>query len=75
MPTATQPPRTPLPNHLCPCCETPLSSEPMSAGFVVWCASLKCQSNRADVGAIGSTPEAAAADLIKDMETKPDWDE
>jgi hypothetical protein len=54
---------------------TPLSSEPLSAGFITWCASLKCPSKQGDVGAIGMTAEAAADQLIEQMESNPDWNE
>ncbi len=61
----------------CPCCHTPLKTgfEMKDNHFVAWCANGKCASYKANDGATGKTEEQAQQNLIKLLESKPDWSE
>lgn len=65
---------TRLPTHLCPSCNNPLVAEADGAGrYVAWCSVGRCASEIGDKGALGDTPEQAAANLIETMNKEHDW--
>ena len=60
---------------ICPACRNPLTIESDGMNrFVAYCAVGRCPSYLANDGAIGDTPEGAAAALLKKLKAEQDWD-
>lgn len=59
----------------CPACNQPLhvGFEISHNEFVAWCGHGPCKSEKANNGAYGKTEEQAQQNLIKQLESKPDW--
>lgn len=59
----------------CPACQSPLhvGFELSRNEFISWCGFGPCPSEKANKGEYGKTEEQAQLNLIKKLESNPDW--